>query len=66
MRVPFKKPDPSQRVGLERIKTHRFHVVHGENGTMDVVYHYTLRYPEGHPMRRYKDRKKELTKACRV
>ncbi len=66
MRVPFKKPDPSQRVGLGRIESPRFHLIQDENGRVSMVYHYTLRYPEGHPMRRYKDRKKELTKACRV
>lgn len=62
MKVPFKKPAPELRVGMEVIPhTHRTKTVTDAVGKIIATYETaTIAYPAGHPMRVYKDKKKAI------
>jgi hypothetical protein len=62
MKVPFKKPAPALRVGMEVIPhTHRTKTVRDAFGVVIAIYETaTIAYPAGHPMRVYKDAKRAL------
>lgn len=59
MKVPFKKPAPELRTGMEVIP----HTVRKGDVNKGQFATATLRYPEGHPMRKYKDQKRALKQA---
>ena len=61
MKVPFKKPSPDMRTGMEAVP-HTLRTKEVKDGTGRVVGTYqtvTMAYPKGHPMEQYKRWKRE-------
>lgn len=65
MKMHYKKPSPELRTGMQAIP-HTLRTKEVKDAKGDVIGTYqtvTMAYPEGHPMRKYRDKKKTMKAA---